>query len=227
MAIHPDVPAGVPAEAVVVGGPDRVVHDQQVEPAVVVVVEPPRAHHPLAALEAGLLGHVLEAAAVVAVEGLAVHAAHEQVGRAVVVVVPDRGRHAVAGAPQAGGIGHVGELHSAVVAEQPIEVAGSVLLEARDRRAIGEEDIGAAVAVVVEDGYPAGHRLDQVLSGGGTVLVDEVDSGLAGDVLEEDRRDPRRRRRRPRRPRELQGREHRQHGRPRAHRGGVIGAPWP
>ena len=71
-------------------------------------------------------------------------------------------------------------------------------------RAVREEDVGAAVAVVVEDGKPAGHALDEVLVGRGRVLVDEAHAGRAAmlrsctrtsvDVCRQERGRPMRRR---------------------------------
>jgi hypothetical protein len=40
-------------------------------------------------------------------------------------------------------------------------------------RAVGEEDVGQTVAVVIEHGHPSGHRLDHVLLGSGVLIEDE------------------------------------------------------
>ena len=133
VAVDADAAGLVAAEAVVALVPHRVVHDQEVEPAVVVVVEPAGADHPLVAREARLRGHVLEPPADVAVQVLAVDSANEEVGTTVVVVVGHGGGRAVALAPQPGLLRPVGEPHPALVPVEAIPVARGVLHQARER----------------------------------------------------------------------------------------------
>ncbi len=179
MAVHANAARRVPAEAVHLGRPHRVVDDQEVEPAVVVVVEPAAADGPLVGGNAGLRGDVFETSADVAIQHLAMHAGHEEVGGAVVVVVRGGHAHGVAGAAQARGFGHVAETHGALVPEEPVGILRVVLLQAGNGRPVREEDVEPPVAVVIEEGDPAGHGLDQVLARRGAVLVDEVEPGLA------------------------------------------------
>ena len=67
------------------------VADEQVEPAIVVVVEPDSAGSPSGSGDAGLLGHIGESAvAVVVIENAATVLRDVEVGKAVAVVVADR-----------------------------------------------------------------------------------------------------------------------------------------
>ena len=58
--------------------------------------------------------------------------------------------------------GDVGECAVAVVVKEAIPVLGRILFEGVDIRAVGEEDVGFAIAVVVEDSHASGHRLRSV-----------------------------------------------------------------
>ena len=103
--------------------------DEQVEAAVVVVVEPDGAGGPAGSGDAGFLGHVGErAVAVVVIEDAAAVLRDVEVGEAVAVVVADRDAHAVAAAGDAGLFGHVGECAVAIVAiERVAQRAGGVV----------------------------------------------------------------------------------------------------
>ena len=154
--------------------PAHVVDDQEIEPAVVVVVEPAGGRRPFAAADARPLGDVFEAAvAAVAQQLVARDAGDEEIDVAVVVVVGGRRTHRVADAAHAGRRGHVGELHAAVVAIEPVGVGVAALGERGHLGAVGEEDVGPAVAVVVEDGHAARDALGVVLVGGRRMPVDE------------------------------------------------------
>ncbi len=109
-----------------------------------------------------------------------------EVVEAVVVVVADAGSLAPGGQGEAGFGGDVGEGSVVVVVE---EVAGGgVFLRGRgggEFGAVDEEDVGPAVAVVVEDGDAGAGGLDDVaLAGGVAVGVADGDSGFGGDVDE-------------------------------------------
>ena len=167
------------------GRPAHVVDHQQIEPAVVVVVEPAGGRRPFAAAEARPLGDVLEAAVAAVVQQLVARdAGDEEIDVAVVVVVGGRRTHGVAGAAHARCRGHVGELHAAVVAIEPIGVAVAALGERGHLGAIGEEDIWPAVAVVVEDGHAARDALGVVLVGGRRMPVDEGHPRCGRDIDE-------------------------------------------
>jgi hypothetical protein len=118
-------------------------------------------------VELGGGGDILErAVALVAIEGDAAEAEGEEIGVAVVVVVGGGGAEIVVAAGDAGFGGDVRELEIAVVAEERIGGFGAV----GEGAAVGEEEIEAAVVVVVEDGDAAG-------CGGGKRLL----NGLAGN----------------------------------------------
>ena len=121
-----------------------------------------------------------------------VEAGDEEIGMAVVVVVADGDAHVVSGAGEAGGVGYVGEDAVAVVAEEAVAILGSVFLQRGDIRAVGEEDVGASVAVVVEDGNASGHgfrsvagRRFGVLQAEGDFLQFEGDGAGGGGSLEQ------------------------------------------
>ena len=167
------------------GRPAHVVDDQQIEPAVVVVVEPAGSRRPFAAGDARPLGDVLEAAvAAIAQQLVARDAGDEEIDVAVVVVVGGRRTHGVSDAAHAGRRGHVGELHAAVVAIEPVGVAVAALDERRHLGAVGEEDVGPAVGVVVEDRHAARDALRVVLVGGGGMPVDEGHARRGRDIDE-------------------------------------------
>src|ERR1035438_7904433 len=83
----------------------------------------------------------------------------------IVVVIANSYAYVVARAFQPGLFGHVGEDAVAVVAIQLIAILWVVLLQGGDIRAVGEEDVGPSIAVVVEDSHAAGHALRRVAAG--------------------------------------------------------------
>ena len=114
--------------------------------------------------DAGLRGDIGETAvAEVAIEDVALHAGDEDIGEAVVVEVADGDRHRIAFAGQPGLGGDVGKRQVAVVAKQAVVEFRAGLAETGNGRAVGEEDVRAAVVVVVEN---ARRRRPSVRSGG-------------------------------------------------------------
>ena len=114
-------------------------------------------------VEAGFLRDVGECAvAVVVVERVAVNSGDEEIGMTVVVVVADGDSNVEAGALQARLFGDVGKDAVAIVAEEAIGVFGDVLLHGCEVGAVGKEDVGSAVAVVVEYRDAAGHGFRRV-----------------------------------------------------------------
>ena len=130
-------------------------------------------------------GDVLEASvAEVPVQRRLTDARHEQVGVAVVVVVGHGRAHRVAPTLQACRRSRVLEPETAEVAIEPVVERG-VGLGTRGRGvAVGEEEIDPAVAVVVERGQAARHRLDEPLGGRRCVGQDERDAALRLHVVE-------------------------------------------
>ncbi len=125
----------------------RVGDDEEIEPAVVVVVEPPGREAGERLLHLQLRRHLLEGAvAAIAVEEVvAEHVRRVEVGEAVVVVVAPR--HAL-GEGVAGDAGADGDILEGAVAPVAIEPAG--------RQLVSDVDIDPAVVVVVGPGRRVG-----------------------------------------------------------------------
>ena len=164
-----------------------VVGGEEVEPAVAVVVDEGAARSPARARAAqtGLDGHVLEApVALVPVEVVLSPVRDVQVDVSVVVVVAGAGALPPPALGEAGLLRDVGE---AAVAAIPVEVIRRLrpARESLERRAVDQEHVLPAVAVVVEEGDAAARRLEQVL-----VLLaapvdrERVEAGLPGGILE-------------------------------------------
>src|SRR6266700_2838908 len=83
----------------------------------------------------------------------------------VVVEVRHGDANVIAGAGKSGGIGYVCEHSVAIVAEQPIPILGSILFQRGDIRAVREENVRTAIAVVVEDRHSSGHGFRSVAGG--------------------------------------------------------------
>ena len=81
---------------------------------------------------------------------------------AVVVVIADRDADVEAGSCEPGLLCHIGEFAVAVVAEEAIAVFRRSLLQGCDVGAVGEEDVGTAVPVVIEDRNAAGHGFRRI-----------------------------------------------------------------
>ena len=209
---HVDEPAGVVAEQVVgqgleearvavvpdlrvflragvggVGVPGQVVADIEVEVAVVVEVGEGGGGRPVAvAAQPGGVGRVLEGpVAPVAEQGVRPPSGDEQVGVAVVVEVADR--HAVAipagQGGQARGAGDVAEMAVPEVAEQPVLV-GEPRRRWREDAPLDRVDVEPAVAVEVEQGDAAAHRLGELTGGRPAVVVGEDQARRLGVVGE-------------------------------------------
>ena len=186
-------PAFHAAELVVPRRPVEVVGDEEIEVTVPIVVEPRRRDRPELppagdAGDPGRLSDVLEGpVAAVVVQDVAVHARDVEVRPAVVVVVGGRGAHRVALAPHPRPLGHVAEPAPALVVVEPVPEARVVLHQLGDPGAVGEEDVQPAVAVEVEHGHAAQHRVDDRLVRGGGVVEDEGDAGRGLAILEPNR----------------------------------------
>jgi len=173
----------------------QVVHDNKIEQAIVVVIEPSCGDRPRFS-EVGnhtgdsrFLGHVCEGAVTIVVQELVVvDAGNVKIDEAIIVIVAGGHSHGVADALQASFLGYIGEGGIPVVAEEPVGITGIALLKRRDGRAIGKENVQQAVIVVVEDSNAAGHRFKRVPLRTDAVLELELDLRLFDDVLELDRR---------------------------------------
>ena len=184
------------AVAVGLKAPLHVARDEQIELAVVVVVEEPRARAPPASRDTpARLGHVGErAVAVVVIQRVAAVIRHVEIFEAVVVVVAHRDAHAVLVLRHAGESRLLRDIderavRSLVVQPVPECRVGLVRQLARGHRvvepgAVRQEDVQPAVVVVVQQRHAAAHRLDQVLVRRRGVLVREGDPGCLRGVDE-------------------------------------------
>ena len=177
--------------------PLDVAEDDQVEPAVVVEVDPGGGGGPVharggVAAGAGLLCDVGEGpVAVVVVQVVAAELGDVEVFEAVIVKVADGNAHAVADALEAGLLGDVfeGTVLALMVEAVPVPRAGllgdkSLRSRVGDGRAIDEEEIKQAVVVEIEGCDAGAHRLEEVLQGGVRGNSGESDAGLLGGVGE-------------------------------------------
>src|SRR5688572_23460483 len=106
--------------------------------------------------------------------------------KAVVVVIADSRAHAPANVGDSGFGGDLGELSVPLVAIE-FALRLSFDLHQIDRKRVDEVDVEIAVVVVIDEGYAATHRLDDVaLFRRGDVF--ECDSGGGSDVGECDLR---------------------------------------
>ena len=143
----------------------EVIRDEQVKQAVAIALDK-RASGGVADAwlqEPGFLRDVGEGAvAVVVIERALVHARHEDVRVAVVIVIAHGNACVESAARQTGGIGDIGEDAVSVVTKEPVPIFRRVLCQRGEVGAVGEKDVGPAIAVVIENGHPAGHRLRSV-----------------------------------------------------------------
>ena len=177
------------ADGVAARLPVAIVRDKQIDIAVVVVVDPARAHRPCwlaqraRAREACNARDVSKrAVAVIAIKKVPVYAGDKEVFVAVVVVVAHGHAHAVSLPLQAGLFRDIGEGAVAIVAIESVPVFGSGLGERRKRSAVGAEQIGPAIAIEVNDTEAAGQRFHLVLASGRAVAQDEIQARGAGAV---------------------------------------------
>ena len=176
----------------------EVVADEQIEPAVPVVVEERRRNPPSGIACAAPFGDVGEGAVTpVAEHAVASEAGQVQVGPAVVVHVAGRHAHAVAAHGDARLGGHVGEPEPAPAVDRDLQivavepVAGRLIRGRREQRvavpeqlALHEVDVEVAVVVVVEQAGAGSGHLGLVEPAGHPVEVHEVEAGLGGPVDE-------------------------------------------
>ena len=172
------------AVTVVLKRPLHVARDEQIEAAVVVVVEEAGARAPAAARDTGPARHVAErTVTVVAIQRVAAVVGDVEIVEAVVVVVANGHAHAVAvlrHARDARLLADVDERAVGRLVIQPVPERGIGLVRLSfrwhrvvDLRAVGEEDVEASVVVVVQQRYATAHRLDQVLVRRGGIPVRE------------------------------------------------------
>src|ERR1022692_273939 len=167
--------------------PDRVIGDDEVQLAVVIVVEPGGGDTEdiLRLPDSGALRNVGErAVAVVVVQRIASRVAEEQIFVAVVVVVA--GSHTEAEsevlAEQAGTRSDILKRAVAAIAEQAIVETRIRLLHFGKLGAVGEEKVHAAVVVEIEGGHSAAHGLREILPAGEVIVRAVSEVGFGSDI---------------------------------------------
>ncbi len=171
------------AEEVLVQRPLHVVGDEQVQLAVLVVVEEGRAGAEASAAGPGLRGDVGEAAvALVVEEPVAAEAGEVDVHPAVVVVVGGRAAQPVHRDVEAGPAREVRERAVTVVAIERGQRSGTG--PPRPVLRVDEEEVGPAVPVEVHEQHARAHRLRQVLLPKRARVVLEADPGGGGCIAE-------------------------------------------
>ena len=173
--------------------PLDVIHNEQVQQSVVVVVKPARRDGPhLAALvqgaaQARFRGDVRErAVAIIVKELIPIDVGHKQVGPAVIVVVPHRHAHPIACSGHSGALGDVRERSIAVVVEQAVVILRARFHQRRHLGAVDQVNVEQTVSVVVEQRNAGGHGFRLVLLRGRAVLRHKMHAGFWSDVLERD-----------------------------------------
>jgi hypothetical protein len=185
MAVDPQAARRVPAITVVGDRPLGIMHHQQVQFAVVVIVKPARGHCPLAARDSRLRGDVFELAiAQIAIQNVAIHAGHEEIDIPVVIEIGCGDSHGISGPGHARLGGDIREFHAAIVSIQPVEILWRLFLERRHGRSVSEINVRAPVAVEVENRHAPRHGLDDVLPLRGAVVENEINPGACGGVVE-------------------------------------------
>src|SRR5262245_27760023 len=161
--------------------------EEQIELAVVVVVEPDRTRRPARRRDSSFGRDVAERpVAVVLVESAPAVRRHEDVWISVVVVIPDRTAHSkLIAAGDAGLVGHVGERPVAIVLVQRVLERRGRSIEVR-LPAVDHEDVHPAVVVEIEERDARSHGLGQKPPGRNRVLMDPADAADARiDFLEQ------------------------------------------
>ena len=227
VAVRPVAGLLLPAITVLLEAPVEVAGDEQVELPVVVVIEEARACAPATALDACAIRHVgKRSVAHVPVQGVAAEIGHIDILQAVVVVVTHGRAHPVLilrRSAHAGFLSHIDEgagagLPIQAVPECRVRFVRQFSLDhlVVELRAVRKEDVQPAVVVIVQEGHPAAHGLQEVPAGRRRVPVLELDAGGLGGVHEPDLRC-----RRPRRRRQV----HAHHDREDLERGESIRRP--
>ena len=176
--------------------PLQVVHDEKIEQAIIVHIDPGGRRRPERTvfgipelMEACFLRHIGErAVAIVVVQGVAVDACHENIRKAVVVVIADGHAHVVSGAGETRFLRDIGENAFSVIPEQPVRELGRIFLERFNVGAVGKKNVRTTVLVVIKNGNAAGHGRRCVrefrrfirLHPKGKRLERETDSGCIG-----------------------------------------------
>ena len=133
VAVNTQIAVALTAVAVKTGSPMSVIDHEQVQPAVVIVVEPAGGNRPLVTLNSRFLRHILELSiAQVAIKNVPVDACNKQILIAIIVVVRRRSAHRIADASDPGFLRDIGEFHTTIVPVEPVEKLRRILFQRRN-----------------------------------------------------------------------------------------------
>src|SRR5579863_8035173 len=173
----------------------EVIYNKEIEPSVVVIVDPPCGNGPRlapsgkTAADSRFLGHITEGpVSVVVKELIAIESGHIQIHKSIIVVIARGHAHCVADAGQACFLGNIGKGSVSVIAKEPVVETGIALLQRWNFCPVRKEDVQEPIIVVVEQRNAAGHGLDRVALRTDTVLQYKIDLRWANCVFEEDGR---------------------------------------
>jgi hypothetical protein len=168
----------------------NITRDEQIEPAVSVVIAEGGARRPSACLDAHALGDVGERTVViVAVEPVLAIVRDVQIRPPVVVVVAGGNSEAPAFVGHTGAFGDVRELEIAIVAKERGARSGLGSPYRTRRRTVDQVDVEPSIIVDIDQGDAAGRRLEDArLFRGTRSMTERFEARTARAVLENDRR---------------------------------------
>src|SRR5688572_20497049 len=188
MAVSPRLADGT--RRLLLRDPDAVVHDEQIEMPVVVVVEPARGNRPWFPRRRGVrqprtLRSVLKrSVAPIAIKCVSIHSRNKQIGVPVVIVVGGCHARFKSGSTNAGLERHVGERSVAIIAVEAVIKGWVRFFQGRLGSSVDEVDVRPAVVVVVQHPNSADHWLDLMTGGRRSIAQDEGDPSLPRYILE-------------------------------------------
>ena len=154
--------------------------DEQIEPTIIVVIEPDCTGTPAGGAHTRLLGDVRKRAiAVVVIQDAAAILGYIKIGEAVPVIITNGDSHAVTSAAHAGLFGDLREGSVAIIVIEGIPKR-RIWREEITTAAIDEIDIHPAVVVVVEKSAAGAGRLGKVVIGRPSVVMLPGDSAYRG-----------------------------------------------
>src|SRR6266851_1498845 len=156
---------------------------EQIQLAVVVVIQKRSAGGPLGRAHTRDFGNVAESTVAVVLKQVVLpEAGYEKIIKAIVVIVTNGDSHAPTNICETRFVRHVSKGAVAIIV---VESASGLAagLHQIDCKRVNEEDIEIAVVVVIEQRHPTAHRLNDVLLIGRCNVL-ESDAGLSRDVGE-------------------------------------------
>ena len=160
--------------------------NEQIEPSIVVIVEPDGTGGPTGSRQAGLFGYVRERSiSIVVIENAAAVLRDVQIGPAVGIEVSDSDAHAIASGRDASFFRHVCKCPVSIIAVERI-AQGRVRGEKVALTAVHQINVYPAVVVVVQEGATCSRCLGQEVIRGAAVLMTPGDSASGrGHFLKE------------------------------------------